>query len=95
MLKDLGMEVPKRIETRCSMQAKAGDDIVTIITCVIIVASYNPLPLPAHPTFVSMLLTLLSLHSLYPKCKNIYDVWMACNNNACNPVVGLELLIVL
>ena len=26
MLKDIGTEVPKSIETRCSMQAKARDD---------------------------------------------------------------------
>ena len=26
MLKDVGMEVLKSIETRCNMQAKAGDD---------------------------------------------------------------------
>ena len=26
VLKDVGIEVPQSIETRCSMQAKAGDD---------------------------------------------------------------------
>ena len=26
MLKDVGIEVPKSIQTRCSMLAKAGDD---------------------------------------------------------------------
>ena len=31
MLKDVGIEVPKRIETRCSMQAKAGGDSITDI----------------------------------------------------------------
>ena len=28
MLKDVGIEVSKSIETRCSMQAKAGDDSI-------------------------------------------------------------------
>ena len=36
LLKDVGIEVPQSIETKCSMQAKAGDDSMqhAITTCV-------------------------------------------------------------
>ena len=34
MLKDIGIGVPKSMNTRCNMQTKAGDDNMLTITCV-------------------------------------------------------------
>ena len=31
MLKDVGMKVPKSIETRCIMQAKVGNDSMPVV----------------------------------------------------------------